>query len=252
MKNKKMVLWIALFVTAIIPAFSQQYDSESDFQVQRKGNGIEITRYTGSKTMINIPPRIQNLPVTSIGDWAFRYCTGLTSVTIPGSVTNIADYAFSSCTGLSAINVGSGNTAYSSQEGVLYNKDKTTLICYPAGKTGASLTIPTSVTSIGVSAFSDCTALTAINVDAANITYSSQDGVLYNKNKTTLIKYPQGKTGSLTIPTSVITIGISAFWGCGNLTGITIPNNVTSIGSMAFAYCTSLKSITIPNNVTSI
>ena len=108
------------------------------------------------------------------------------------------------------------NSAYSSVDGVLFNKSQTTLIQYPGGKAG-SYTIPNSVTSIGFAAFAGCTSLT-----------------------------------SVTIPNSVTSIGGYAFSGCTSLTSVTIPNSVTSIGDATFSGCTSLTSVTIPNSVTSI
>ena len=114
-----------------------------------------------------------------------------------------------------------------------------------------SVTIPDSVTSIGDSAF-DCYELTSIIVDAANDFYSSQDGVLYNKDITVLIKFPNGKSGGFIVPDSVTRIGDSAFRNCSSLTSVTIPDNVTSIGDQVFYYCTGLTSVTIPDSVTSI
>jgi len=190
--------------------------------------------------------------VTSIGGSAFSGCTGLTSVTIPNSVTSIGSTAFQNCTGLTAINVDENNANYASADGVLFNKAKTTLITYPAGKTGA-YTIPASVTSIGGNAFYNCTGLTAINVDESNANYASDNGVLFNKAKTTLIQYPAAKTGAYTIPASVESIGTYAFYNCTGLTGaLTIPASVKSIGDYAFSSCTGLTSVTIPASVTSI
>ena len=176
--------------------------------------------------------------VTSIGEWAFNNCSNLTSITIPNSVTSIGAFAFSRCSNLT------------------------------------SITIPSSVTSLRVSMFEGCTSLADIQVDSDNKYYSSEDGVLYNENKTTLVRVPEGKKqvtiptsvtsigddafsycinlASITIPNSVTSIGDNAFSGCKNLTSITIPNNVTSIGYKAFEYCSNLTSITIPNSVTSM
>ena len=228
-------------------------------------------KYCRGLTSITIPNS-----VTSIGYAAFEHCTGLTSITIPNSVTSISDWAFDGCTGLTSINVANENNYYSSNNGVLFNKKKTELIRYPEGKSqtsytipdsvtsigyGAfygctgltSITIPDSVTSIGSNAFEYCTGLTSINVASGNNCYSDNNGVLFNKKKTELIRYPEGKSQtSYTIPDSVTGIGDGAFWDCTGLTSITIPNSVTSIGNWAFFECTGLTSITIPNSVTSI
>ena len=179
-------------------------------------------------------------------------CTTLTGITIPKSVTNVNPGAFSDCTNLTAVNVASGNNNYISDSGVLYNKGKTTLICYPGGKTG-SFDIPNSVTSIGEGAFAGCTKLTAINVASGNTKFFADDGVLYDYEKTTLICYPGGKTGStFGIPNTVKSIGFAAFYGCTALTNVTIPNSVTSIGDGAFYGCTGLTGVTIGNSVKTI
>jgi hypothetical protein len=145
---------------------------------------------------------------------AFAYCTSLTSVIIPNSVTSIETWAFRECTRLT------------------------------------SITIPDSVTSIEVDAFEGCTSLAAINIDKNNTAYSSQDGVLYNKNKTALIAYPPGKTGTFTIPDSVTNIRPRAFAYCTSLTSVIIPNSVISIGDYAFYSSTSLTSVTFQGRIT--
>jgi len=247
-----------------------------------------------SLTSITIPGS-----VTSIGEWAFDNCKSLISITIPGSVTSIGDRSFYGCSSLTSINVAQNNKNYSSEEGVLFNKNKTEIIHYPAGKTEKtytipgsvtsigdrsfcdcksliSITIPDSVTSIGEDAFDDCSSLisitipnnvtsirsgvfsgcsslTSINVAQNNKNYSSEEGVLFNKNKTEIIYYPAGKTEkNYTIPDNVTSIGADAFYKCSSLTSITIPDGVTGIGDNAFFDCSGLISITIPNSVTSI
>ena len=114
-----------------------------------------------------------------------------------------------------------------------------------------SITIPNSITRIGLNPFSNCSSLTEINVSTNNQNYSSSDGILYNKNKSAIVGISGAKIGSLSISSSVMSIGAYAFEGC-KLTSITIPNSVTSIGSYAFYNCSKLTSITIPNGVTSI
>ena len=117
----------------------------------------------------------------------------------------------------------------------------------------ASITFPNSVTSIGYEAFDNCDKLNQINVDTANTVYSSVNGVLFSKDKTELIRYPEGKADtSYSIPDGVTNIGSGTFYNCSSLTSITILNSVTSIGDGAFEYCKSLTSVTIPNSVTSI
>ena len=166
---------------------------------------------------IVLPSKIEGKPVTSIGWRAFWYCSSLTSITIPDSITSIGTCAFEGCKKLTQINVDKANTVYLSVNGVLFNKEKTELIRYPAGKTDTAYAIPDRVTSIGWGTFSGCSSLT-----------------------------------SITIPDGVTSIGDLAFDGCNSLTSITIPNSVTSIGDEAFFLCSSLTSITIPDSVTSI
>ncbi len=113
--------------------------------------------------------------VATIGYYAFEYCSALTEVNIPASVTNIGSWAFVDCSALTAIHVAEGNTAYSSEDGVLFNKDKTTLVCYPIGKTETTYTVPATVTTIETSAFKKCTALTEITIP---------DGVTYINTST--------------------------------------------------------------------
>lgn len=182
------------------------------------------------------------------------------AVTIPETVTyngseysvkGIGDGAFD-CPSLTEINVESSNTAYSSENGVLFNKDKTTLIQYPIGKKETSYTIPNSVTSMG-QVFSDCKALTEINVETGNTAYSSENGVLFNKDKSLLIQYPIGKKEtSYTIPNSVTGIIEHAFRGCSTLAQVIISSSMTIISDQAFSGCSSLTQITIPNSVTRI
>ena len=191
--------------------------------------------YCSGLTSVTIPNS-----VTSIGERAFEGCFGLTSVTIPNSVTSIGSYVFFDCSGLTEINVENGNTAYASENGVLFNKDKTNLICYPAGKTETTYTISNSITSIASYAFSYCSGLTSVTI-SNSITSIGVEAFYYCSS-----------LASVTIPNSVTSIGNSAFYGCRSLTSVTIPNSVTSIGSGAFYNCSGLTSVTIPNSVTSI
>lgn len=116
----------------------------------------------------------------------------------------------------------------------------------------SSLSIPRFVTSIDEYALVGCSNLTSIQVNTINPRYSSNNGVLFSKNQDTILICPQGISGSYTIPNSVTTIGVKAFYSCTNLTLVTIPNSVITIGASAFIGCTALDSIFIPSSVTSI
>ena len=186
-----------------------------------------------SLTSVTIPNS-----VTEIGYSAFSGCTRLTSITIPDSVTSIGGGAFYGCSSLTAIDVEVGNNNYTSANGVLFNKGKTSIIRYPAGKADKSYNIPDSVTSIGGGAFIGCSSLTSITIPDS-VTEIGGDAFGGCTSLT-----------SITIPVSVTSIGGSAFSGCTSLTSITIPDSVTEIGWYAFSDCTSLTSITIPNSVT--
>jgi uncharacterized repeat protein (TIGR02543 family) len=198
--------------------------------------------------------------VTSIGSYAFRNCSRLTTVNFNAvncTQMGSSDYpAFSGCTALATLNIGSGVTRIPDYA-FYYCRGLTGALTIPnsvtsigsyafygcSGLTGA-LTIPNSVTSIGPSAFPGCSGLTG-TLTIGNSVTSIGERAFYNCN---------GLTGALTIPNSVTSIGNYAFSGCSGLTGaLIIPNSVTSIGSSAFSGCRGLTgALTIPNSVTSI
>ena len=178
--------------------------------------------------------------VTSIGNEAFAYCTNLTSIEIPSGVTSIENYAFSKCTSLNSINVDKDNQSYSSEDGILFDKEKKKLITYPAGKKEKEYNIPSSVTSIGAGTFYGCRSLTRIEIPSSVTSIEC------------LAFYGCTSLTSIEIPSSVTRIAVQVFYGCTSLTSIEIPSSVTSIGMWAFYNCTSLTSIEIPSSVASI
>ena len=241
-----------LFVALVLPLLASASDIEVKnadgvtiyYNYINDGTELSVTfrgtsyseysnEYTGN---VIIPKEVtfmnKTLKVTSIGNAAFSYCSGLTSVTIPNSVTSIDGGAF-----------------------------------FDTGLT--SVTIPYSVTSIGVGAFSNCTGLTSVIINSNSIlskkysTSSSLIDIFGKQVKEYIIGNEVLSIGdyafcgctdlnSITIPNSVASIGEYAFWSCIGLTSVTIPNSVTSIGEYAFFYCYSLTSVSIPNSVTSI
>ena len=153
--------------------------------------------------------------VTSIGAWAF-FGTALTAVLVPEDVTSIGNMAFRECVNLVSITIGRG------------------------------------VTSIDTEALNRCYIMDSINVAPENLNFSSENGVLFNKNKTTLIRFPEGRQGEYTIPDGVITIGRDAFHNRRGLTSVTIPSSVITIERFAFRDCHALTSATIGSSVTTI
>ena len=109
------------------------------------------------------------------------------------------------------------------------------------------MTIPSSVTTIGTWAFSFCDKLEKIDVEKGNSNYSSENGVLFDASKKTLVRCPGGIKGEYIIPKGVTAIEKSAFLGCTGLTSVSIPKSVTTIGKSAFADCTGLACVTILN-----
>ena len=158
--------------------------------------------------------------VTTIGEWAFYFCSGLTSVEIPDSVTTIGWGAFSDCSSLTSVTIPNGVISIG---GYAFNNCRRL----------TSVTIPNNVTTIGEFTFSECKSLTSVTIPNSVTTI----GKLAFQNCYSLT--------SVTIPNSVTTLEEGAFSGCRSFTSVTIPNSVTIIGELAFNCCRSLTSINV-------
>jgi len=262
MKTKRSLIQICLLgaVLLSLPAVVQ-----AQFNFTTNDGTLTITEYTGFDGDVSIPDTTNGFPitgiaedafykcdsvtnvtigdnVTSIGQNAFFQCTSLASVTIPASVTNIGAGPFVDCQSLTTISLSAENVHYISTNEVLYNKTLTSLIQYPGG-VGGSYAISAAVTNVG-QAFIGNT-LTAISVEAANLYFSSTNGVLFNKNQTTLLEYPGGAGGSYTVPRSVTTVESASFEYSTNLGSVAMGAEVTNIGEYAFYDSAILTAISV-------
>jgi hypothetical protein len=254
-----LVNGVGLTVTSIgNSAFQYNYSNYSltSVTIPNTVTTIGLSAFNGCTALASVT---LGTGVTTIGDAAFESCAKLASITIPNSVTNLGDGAFAYCSGLTSVTFGTGVTSIGQQE---FFDSGLTSVTIPTivtnigayafeGSPLTSVAIPASVTNIGAYAFL-CYTLTSFTADPQNLFYSSTNGVLFNKSKTTLAEYPAGAVGSYAIPSGVTNIGPTAFNFCTNLTSITIPNSFTSIGAGAFEYCSGLTNVTISTSITTI
>lgn len=268
-----------------IYAYENEKYSYGNWEYIIVDGNITITKYLGSETNITVPATIEGKKVTQIGNEAFMsneivesiilpegivvlgedafyYCTKLQHIEIPNSVKTIKRFAFRYCYALTEINLPSELTVI---------EDRVFLYC----KNLKNINIPESVTTIKFSAFAFCEkigsitipqnvenieysfekykSLSSINVESNNNFFSSKEGVLYDKEQSTLLLYPPAKESeNFSVPSSVKHIRESAFAFCNNVERITIPQNVISIGEFAFYECTKLKEVKLSNAITSI
>jgi type IV secretion system protein VirD4 len=272
-----IVLWSILILSFISPfvyMFIEPnigYSQPSDFRYAIRNDGVHITRYTGTKNTVIIPAKFENISVVAIGDRAFRNNRDILSVSMPNSVTHIGIEAFFACRKLAEIEIPNrvthiGDLAFWGCTSLTNISMPTNLIHIgnmAFGNTGLTeIEIPDSVIYIGYSAFNGAS-IRSITLPTNDYITSIRQRTFQSTNLRSII-IPEGVTSieyrafgwtrnlrSITLPNSLITIGMSAFSGSG-LTEIIIPEGVTSIGDSAFSSCANLRSIAIPNSVTSI
>ena len=227
------------------------------YSTNNGGTSVTVIRQDTSIKKAVIPDKVEyegrTYKVTSIGEQAFYECRNLTSVTIPEGVNSIGVNAFQECENLISVIIPNSITSIG---GKAFSGCKSlTSVAIPEGvisigvgcfETCESLTtmeIPKSLISIGKWAFSGCGSLTRFSVKEDHPIFSESEGVLYNKNKDTLLFYPNAKAKNYIIPSNVISIQEYAFSRCWNLTSVTVPSSVTHIGQNAFEDCGNLKRV---------
>ncbi|MCD8215833.1 MAG: leucine-rich repeat protein [Clostridiales bacterium] len=245
-------------VTSIGYSAFSNFSSLTNVSISESVTEIDCFAFNSctSLTSIIIPDS-----VITIGDYTFSHCSGLNDIIIPNSVTTVGSYAFSYCTGLTSItmsgvtHMGTYAFQYCRNLTNLEIQSGVTTLSYKAFYYCTSLTsvsIPDSVTSITHS-FDYCTQLASINVDSENICFKSEDGILFNKAGTTLIRYPEGKNDDeYTIPNEVTSVDSYSFYNCTHLKSVNISDSTVSIGSYAFSQCSKLADVVISESVTNI
>ena len=241
---------------------SQTFTS-GDYVYVKDTSGLYLVEYHGNEDTVYVPSKLDGINVVGIYTETFAFSPDVRKVVIPEGIISIYDDAFHGCRKLEEIEVSSNNQIYASEDGILYSKDYKYLVVCPPGKKGVvdvnentiyvcdysfftcanvtDINIPESVEDLGLGCFYETDSLESINISPYNKYYVEEDGVVYNKAKTTLVKCVDTKDTSVTIPNTVVNIAKFAFYECNELKGpLKLPDNLKFIGEYAFFNCGQL------------
>ena len=191
-----------------------------------------------------------NSALSSIGNNAFYNCSSIKTINLPKSLKTLGEDVFTGCTSLETFTSSNGDpVGYSIENGILYNKNVTTLIHYPSANIASIYTIPSSLTKIADNALADCIYINEFNINSSEKHFDVEDGVLYDYHRTTLIRYPLGKGGSdFTIPDTVTKISNKAFKNADISGVLNLPSSLKEIGEYAFEGCSNINSFNVKSN----
>lgn len=234
---KRLLTVLICTLILITPFMGSRADSENGFEYTITNGEVTITRYSGTAVGLSIPSTLGGIRVTAIAERAFLDCTTIKTITVSEGLESIGAFAFERCFGLETV------------------------------------ILPSSVTAIGEGAFRYCYKLKGISVSGDNPTFSTSDGILFNRDGSVLIQYPTGSTQKeytvggtvreigdwafnscslierVVISRGVIIIGDSAFSSCGSLSEAVFPTGITTLGDWSFSACEKLTSPNLPSTL---
>lgn len=266
--RKFTTLFFLLFAMTVgSQVFAFEYEGLNYTVISSDDKTVSVSAVSGDLSGdVVIPEKVidgeTEYTVTEIADNGFTFCRSINSLVMPNTVTRVGKDAFTNCAAMASVGL-SENLEFIDNFG--FNS------CV-ALKT---ISLPASLKTLGIQVFANCTSLENFMVDEANTNFTVDGGVLFSKDKTILVAYPNKKGAVCIVPSFVNTIGKNAFFGCDNITKVIVDKSVTSIeegafymcsylkeivltdniktlGDWAFAYCGSLKSIALPKDITSI
>ncbi len=252
-----------MMLSQTVSAAGQKTQTFGDFEYTPYNSYAEINSYTGTDTVVEIPSEINGLKVTKIADSGICKNKTLEKLILPEGITTLGEYSV--CQNENLTEIVFPSSLKTIERGAISYDNKLTALNFPEGLETienlavytcyglTDINIPSTVSSIGNNFAVCCFALENFNVNQANEHYCDIDGVLYNKDRSVLIRYPEHREAvGYTIPDTVTELAPSAFETAGYLETIVIPDTVTLLGERCFSMCSALKSVKLPQGITEI